>query len=790
MDGATSADQITRLRGMRLPDLRRWLPRTTAARINVMFLSAALLFSAVVIVYTAQQVYRVRLDALVASLEAHLVSRPDLQLQIYQRDQPSLRRTLEAILQPPAASAGFVTDGLGETLASVGADSRMPPFRVLRRDLSVADFRLVSVDEDGDPAGTGWWSALLDPEAPLYLTAPIFTSVNSGISGLDIDDFSRSLLTPPTGKSLRVIGYANLGVDRNALLSQIRPEVRRVAYGCLLFLLVLGGVTIYLTRRLSRTIARLGTIAEELAMGKHTRPVGIDGGEDIQHFVAVLNHVIGGFSNSQKENDVGHKLLSMKVEERTSQLSRRDEELQQAAREITQTRSQLERMARYDSLTSLPNRRLLSEQLGQLLDANRPGGRLLGLLFLNLDKFKRINESLGHAAGDLLLRQVGKRLAESVRGGGRVMGEDDPDAWIGVSRFGGDEFTVVLDQLDRPEAAGLVAQRLLDALAEPIAVEDQEVVVSASIGIAVAPQDGAEAADLLRAAQIAMHHAKASAREGYLYFRQDMAGAGSGRLRLEADLRRALEREELRLHYQPQVSMTNGSVVGVEALLRWEHPEQGFVPPAVFIRLAEEIGIIDALGDWVLVEACRQLREFREQGLNLPRIGINVSGLQLDAAFTRRVEALLVEHALEPGQLDLGLSESVLQDEGTDTSACLHELGEMGVHLSIDDFGIACTPLYALGRLSEIKIDRRFSAECRDDEEGARLVGAIITMADKLGLRVVAEGVETEEQFRLLVGCGAKVMQGYLFGEPMPVEDLRPLLAPWHFMDQIQRMEQ
>jgi len=289
-----------------------------------------------------------------------------------------------------------------------------------------------------------------------------------------------------------------------------------------------------------------------------------------------------------------------------------------------------------------------------------------------------------------------------------------------------------------------------------------------------------------------MHHAKASAREGYLYFRQDMAGAGSGRLRLEADLRRALEREELRLHYQPQVSMTNGSVVGVEALLRWEHPEQGFVPPAVFIRLAEEIGIIDALGDWVLVEACRQLREFREQGLNLPRIGINVSGLQLDAAFTRRVEALLAEHALEPGQLDLGLSESVLQDEGTDTSACLHELGEMGVHLSIDDFGIACTPLYALGRypLSEIKIDRRFSAECRDDEEGARLVGAIITMADKLGLRVVAEGVETEEQFRLLVGCGAKVMQGYLFGEPMPVEDLRPLLAPWHFMDQIQRMEQ
>ncbi|RLA51484.1 MAG: GGDEF domain-containing protein, partial [Gammaproteobacteria bacterium] len=445
----------------------------------------------------------------------------------------------------------------------------------------------------------------------------------------------------------------------------------------------------------------------------------------------------------------------------------------------------------YDSLTSLPNRRLFSEQLSLLLDLNERNGKPLALLFINLDNFKRINDSLGHSAGDLLLQDVGKRLVGCLRSSDMLGHYVESGPRIDVSRLGGDEFTVVLNQLDTIDSASVVAQRVIDRLVEPMIIDDHELVVTPSVGIAAAPRDAVDVEGLLRAAGTAMHHAKASARDDFLFYNEDMQSTGLDRLKLESDLRKAIDRDELLLHYQPQVDTANGSIVGVEALLRWEHPEFGLVPPFKFIPLAEEIGLIEEFGDWVLVEVCRQMHEFREQGLELPKVAINVSPLQFNPLFINRVKEVLIQADLPASMLELGLSEGVLMHNDRSTIKSLQELRELGVYLSVDNFGISYAPLSYLGScpLDELKIGRSFVVDCDLREESGRLVKAIISMANSLNLRIVAEGVETEGEYQFLTSNGARVMQGYLFSKPVPAEELKAqLVVPWHYMTQIQRI--
>jgi EAL domain-containing protein (putative c-di-GMP-specific phosphodiesterase class I) len=292
---------------------------------------------------------------------------------------------------------------------------------------------------------------------------------------------------------------------------------------------------------------------------------------------------------------------------------------------------------------------------------------------------------------------------------------------------------------------------------------------------------------LLKAADTAMHHAKASTQAEFLFFAGDMEAVDAEHLKLESDLRRAVECGELELHYQPQVNTISGSVAGAEALLRWKHPEHGMIPPFKFIALAEEIGLMEELGDWVLVEACRQMREFIDLELKLPRVAINISSFQFGPRFTNRVKEVLEEFKLPAAALELGLSEGILMDDGESTAQCLRELKEMGVYLSIDDFGTSFSPLDYLSafELDEIKIDRSFVAACGDSEPNAKLVKGIIALAESLELNTVGEGVETLEQYRLLRRSGASVMQGYLFSEPVPAELLKDMLTPWHFMEQV-----
>ena len=768
---------------------------TIAARINLLFISVALLLALVLTGTTAYREYHFALDRTVDAALARVQAHPDLQFEIYRRNDSALQSMLADFLETPAIVSAIARDGLGEELARKkdGKESLpVPPtFKLLRSGLSAADTALVALDAGMEPAGTGLWSAWVDSGLPMYLTVPVFTAVNPAQKGLTAYDFFIAPSDPAANSSLRIIGYLQLAISREQLLASVTPVVSRVFYGGLGLVALCGVVIALMTRRITRDLARLAKLADEVASGELQKPVEISASGEIRDIANVLNSVIGGFTNLKKETDIGKRLLSMKVDERTSQLSSREQALNEAAEEITETRGRLQRMAYYDSLTALPNRRLFAEQLDLLLGLNQRNGHTLGLLFLNLDNFKRINDSLGYSAGDQVLLEVGKRLTDSVRGSDPVAHHVVGEKSVDVARLGGDEFTVVLNQLDDIPSAGTVARRLLEVLRKPMMIEGQEVVVSPSIGVAIAPRDGTDVESLLRAGGIAMHHAKDSARDKVLFFTEHMDATGVSRLKLEADLRRAVERGEMQLHYQPQVNTITGAVAGAEALLRWNHPEHGEIPPFQFISLAEEIGVIEELGDWVLVEACRQLQEFDGLGLKLPRVAVNVSARQFSSGFCARTSEILQQFGLPASRLELGLSEAILMDQDRNTFQGLKDLKALGVHLSVDDFGTSYAPLGYLSRhaLDELKIDRSFIVDCDHNESNARLVVAIIDMAGSLGLGVVAEGVETEAQCRFLINSGVQVIQGYLFGVPMPAAELQVILAPWHFVEQVQAIQ-
>ncbi|MEQ8516238.1 MAG: EAL domain-containing protein, partial [Chromatocurvus sp.] len=406
-------------------------------------------------------------------------------------------------------------------------------------------------------------------------------------------------------------------------------------------------------------------------------------------------------------------------------------------------------MAYFDSLTSLPNRRLFTEQLTLLLRLAARSEQMVALLLLDLDNFKRINESLGHRIGDTLLREVGERLASCIRESDVLHrnAENEPSR-IDLSRMGGDEFTVVLNQLDDLSGAELVAGRLARKLSQPYMLDGQEIIITCSIGIAAAPLHADDVEGLLRAAGTAMFNAKKEGRNRFLVFDEHMEGASRERLKLETELRKATERDQLRLHYQPQVDAQTGCVIGAEALVRWQHPELGMVPPYKYIPLAEELGIIDEIGEWVLRKACSDLVELRRRGHALPEVSVNVSALQLSEAFVHTVADALEKSGLAPESLKLEITEGVMIDNEDGAMRIFNSLRELGVLLSIDDFGTGYSSLSYLTRLplSELKIDRSFVLGLDDGAKGGDLVRGIIAMAKSLNLNLVVEGVENALQ--------------------------------------------
>ncbi len=415
------------------------------------------------------------------------------------------------------------------------------------------------------------------------------------------------------------------------------------------------------------------------------------------------------------------------------------------------------------NLTPRPNRTLFQDRLHTALQSAERQKSWVVLMFLDLDRFKLINDSLGHAAGDRMLKDMATRLLACVD-------EDDT-----VARMGGDEFTLLLQHRSSREMALNraihVAEQILASLVRPFVLEGREFFVTASIGIALSPQDGNELSQLMKNADTAMYHAKERGKNNFQFYQADMNASALERLELESDLRHALEQNEFVLYYQPQFSGDGKRLTGAEALLRWRHPRRGLVPPGDFIPVLEELGLVVDVGDWVISEACRQLKTWHQNRVRVPKVSVNISARQFsDGQLGTRIATILRETGLPPACLELELTESILMREVSEAMQILAGLKNLGLSIAVDDFGTGYSSLNYLKQfpIDVLKIDRTFVDGLPSGEQDAQIARAIIAMAHSLNLAVIAEGVETHEQLDFLREHGCDEVQGYLFGRPMP----------------------
>ncbi|HEY0941820.1 MAG TPA: EAL domain-containing protein [Steroidobacter sp.] len=467
--------------------------------------------------------------------------------------------------------------------------------------------------------------------------------------------------------------------------------------------------------------------------------------------------IIAGFS-------LGGLLITMILLLYDSHLESRS---RQHATALESANARLQHLATHDSLTELPNRLLFDDRLSQAISyAERHGGRI-AVLVLDLDRFKMINDSLGHHGGDELLKEAANRLRGMLR-------KSDT-----LARTGGDEFVLIADEIEGESDAEQLAQRLLESFARSFHILDVDIHTSPSIGISVYPQDGARASDLIKHADAAMYHSKKVGGNTYTFFAPSMHEFAQERVELENGLRRALVKGELELHYQPKVHVTSGHISSTEALIRWRHPKRGLVPPGDFIPLAEETGLILQIGEWVLRQACRQAREWQLQGLAPVRVAVNMSALQFrQKNLVDIVQSALADADLEPTYLEIELTESAVMHNAASSAAILERLSRIGVHISIDDFGTGYSSLSYLRRfpLDKLKIDRSFIKDVVANPEDAAIVHAIISLAHSLRLKVIAEGVETEQQLQLLRDLGCDQYQGFFCSPAMSADEFAEMI--------------
>jgi len=423
--------------------------------------------------------------------------------------------------------------------------------------------------------------------------------------------------------------------------------------------------------------------------------------------------------------------------------------------------------AQHDFLTGLPNRMLLNDRLDQAIALASRHGKKVGVLFLDLDGFKHLNDSLGHPSGDKLLQSIAGRLLGCVRGSDTV------------SRQGGDEFIVVLSEMEHSEDAAIKAKRILQAVAEPHSTRQQDFYVTASIGVSVYPDDGLSAETLIKNADTAMYEAKENGRQSFKFFKAAMNIRAVERQSIEEGLRRALERQEFSLLYQPKVNLRTMAITGAEALIRWTHPIRGLVSPAQFIPVAEACGLILPIGHWVLREACAQAQSWRDAGLSLGRMAVNISALEFrDENFLEGILAVLEDTSLDPRSLELELTESVLMKRAESTESVLKTLSAIGVEVAVDDFGTGYSSLSYLRRfpINALKIDQSFVRQITASLDENAIVTAVISMGRSLNLRVIAEGVETQEELAFLQSHECEEAQGYYFSRPVPANQFAKLL--------------
>ena len=428
----------------------------------------------------------------------------------------------------------------------------------------------------------------------------------------------------------------------------------------------------------------------------------------------------------------------------------------------------LDHLAKHDALTDLPNRLFLSDRIDQALHLSKRHGTTAALLFLDLDNFKHVNDSLGHSVGDLLLKSVAQRLLSCTR-------KSDT-----VCRQGGDEFVILLPENADRHTASIIAEKMLQAVAAPHLILGQELYVSASIGISVGPPDGDDQVALLRSADIAMYHAKGSGKNSYRFFKQAMNDLAVERQLIESNLRHSVVRRQLVLYYQPKVNLRSGKIIGAEALVRWQHPEWGMVMPTRFIEVAEDFGLIQSIGSWVLHEACQQMRRWLDDGHTLSSVAVNVSPLQFRASgFADELRMVLASAGLDPAYLQLEVTENVFMRDADSAVAMLSEVKEVGVSLAIDDFGTGYSSLSYMHRfpIDVLKIDRSFIHDIGAKNGNSVLVAAVVAIGNSLGQRVVAEGIERQAQVNFLIERDCEEGQGFFYGHPMPADQFAALMS-------------
>ena len=487
------------------------------------------------------------------------------------------------------------------------------------------------------------------------------------------------------------------------------------------------------------------------------------------NFVGVQNDVT---ERKHAEEDLrrAHDELEDRVRQRTARLTETNAQLQREIAERRELEEQLTHQAFHDPLTGLPNRALFFDRLELALERARRRDVEVAVLFMDLDDFKVINDSLGHEVGDQVLLAVVERLENC------MLAEET------LARFGGDEFTVLLEDVSGPSDAARVAERIGGALRAPFVLRGRERFVTTSVGISFGGRGGERPGDLLRNADLAMYQAKARGRNRHAVFEPVMGERALQRLELEGALRRALERKEFRLHYQPKVSLESGEIVAMEALIRWEHPAQGLVFPAQFVPVAEEIDLIAPIGRWVLEEACRQARRWHSRFPGMPplKVCVNLSAKQFQhCALLEDIGAALRETGLDPSALDLEITESVVMEDAPATIATLRDLKGLGVNLAIDDFGMGYSSLSYLKRfpVDFLKVDRSLIQGIGEGPKDEAILSALVTLAHSMGTRTIAEGVETKEQLARLREAGYDFGQGYYFARPLPSQAAGALLA-------------
>lgn len=467
-----------------------------------------------------------------------------------------------------------------------------------------------------------------------------------------------------------------------------------------------------------------------------------------------------------------HRDMECRLLERTIDLS--SQELNAANELLKKQNEEISELATTDALTGLPNRHVFDDRIKQALERGKRFTRFFSTLFIDLDRFKTINDTLGHHIGDLLLQQVAQRLLTCVR-------KCDT-----VARMGGDEFMILADELRNAKDAIKVAQKVLDKLARPFILEEHELMITASIGISTYPADGQDLVSLVKNADTAMYRAKEIGRNNFQLYCSLMTDKAMKKMAIESRLHRALERKELSLHYQPKVDLRSSKLIGFEALIRWYNPDIGQISPAEFIPLAEETGLILPIGNWVLHTACQQIKDWQEQGYDPVPVAVNISARQIQQPnFVEGIAKVLHETSVSPRLLELELTEGIVMHQAELTVNLLHQLKDMKIMLSIDDFGTGYSSLSYLKRfpIDTLKIDQSFIRDIDIDPDNAAITKAIIAMSHSLKLNVIAEGVETKKQMIFLMQEQCNQAQGYLFGKPSVAEEAAHLLEQSKFLD-------